>query len=325
METLKFFGRRFIHSFIVFMVIVTTLFFLFRLIPGDPTALFIAPEMSRDAIEQIRHAFGLDKPLYVQYFKYIFNIFRGNYGISYYYMEPASKMVFEALGNTLILTIPAMCISYLVGVIGGTFLAWRRGTKSELGGLIFALILRSAPAFWIGLIFLYFFSFHLKLFPGGSIAEAGSNYQSIWEMVFSLDFLHHLILPLASMSCYLIGLPLMLTRTSVLEVIKEDYVEMARAKGIGSQRVMFKHVTRTAILPVMTAFATAIAYAFGGSVLIETVFTWPGIGRLMVNSMLGSDYPVAQFAFMIMALIMIVMNLLADFFYAYLDPRVVVK
>ena len=135
----------------------------------------------------------------------------------------------------------------------------------------------------------------------------------------------HLILPLASMSCYLIGLPLLLTRTSVLEVIKEDYVEMARAKGIGSRRLMFKHVTRNAILPVMTAFATAIAYAFGGSVLIETVFTWPGIGRLMVNSMLGSDYPVAQFAFMIMACMMILMNLLADFLYAYLDPRVVVK
>ena len=144
-------------------------------------------------------------------------------------------------------------------------------------------------------------------------------------MILSWDFIHHLILPLVSMACYLTGLPLLLTRTSVLEVIKEDYVEMARAKGIGPQRVMFRHVTRTAILPVVTAFATAIAYAFGGSVLIEVVFTWPGIGRMMVDSMLGSDYPVAQFAFMIMACMMILMNLLADFVYAYLDPRVVVK
>ncbi len=325
MEALKFFGRRFLHSIFVFLTIVTLLFFLFRLMPGDPTMLFIAPEMSVDAIDQIRRIFGLDQPLYIQYFKYIANIFTGNYGISYYYMEPAAPIVFESLQNTLILTVPAMCLSYLLGVIGGTLLAWWRGKKRELGGMIFALILRSAPAFWIGLIFLFVFAFHLELFPGGSITETGATYEGFWEMVLSWDFLYHLILPLISMSCYLTGLPLLLTRTSVLEVIKEDYVEMARAKGIGPRRVMFRHVTRTAVLPVLTAFATAIAYAFGGSVLIEVVFTWPGIGRLMVDSMLGNDYPVAQFAFMVMACMMIVMNLLADFFYAYLDPRVVVK
>ncbi|MBW1994295.1 MAG: ABC transporter permease [Deltaproteobacteria bacterium] len=325
MDTLKFFGRRFIHSIFVFLTIVTILFFIFRLMPGDPTMLFISPEMSVDAIENIRRLFGLDQPLYIQYVKYIANIFLGNYGISYYFMEPAAPIVFESLKNTLILTVPAMCLSYLFGVVGGTLLAWWRGRKRELVGMAFALILRSAPAFWIGLIFLYFFAFHLELFPGGSITETGATYQNFWEMVLSWNFIHHLILPLISMSCYLTGLPLLLTRTSVLEVIKEDYVEMARAKGIGPRKVMFRHVTRTAILPVLTAFATAIAYAFGGSVLIEVVFTWPGIGRLMVDSMLGNDYPVAQFAFMIMACMMILMNLFADFFYAYLDPRVVVK
>ena len=325
METLKFFGRRLVHSVFVFLAIVTILFFVFRLMPGDPTMLFISPEMSVDAIERIRHSFGLDKPLYVQYFKYIANIFLGNYGISYFYMEPAAPIVFEALRNTLVLTIPAMCLSYLFGVVGGTLLAWWRGKKRELGGMAFALILRSAPAFWIGLIFLYVFAFHFELFPGGSMTETGVAYDGFWEMVLSWDFIHHLILPVISMTCYLTGLPLLLTRTSVLEVIKEDYVEMARAKGIGPRRVMFRHVTRTAILPVVTAFATALAYAFGGSVLIEVVYTWPGIGRMMVDSMLGSDYPVAQFAFMIMAFMMIVMNLLADFFYAYLDPRVVVR
>ena len=122
METLKFFGRRLLHSIFVFLVIVTILFFVFRLMPGDPTMLFISPEMSADAIERIRHVFGLDRPLYIQYFKYIANIFLGNYGISYYYMEPAAPMVFEALKNTLILTVPAMCLSYLFGVIGGTML-----------------------------------------------------------------------------------------------------------------------------------------------------------------------------------------------------------
>ena len=324
MDTLKFFSRRFFLSLFVFLAIATVLFFLFRAMPGDPTMLFISPEMSREAIAQIREVFGLDQPLYVQYLRYILNIFRGNYGISYYYSKPAAKLVFTALANTLVLTLPAMVLSYLFGVIGGTLLAWWRGSRRELGGLVLMLILRSAPAFWIGLIVLYVFAFRLELFPGGSITETGVAYQNFFQMVFSLNFLYHVILPLVSMSCYLIGLPLMLSRTSVLEVIKEDYVEMARAKGIGPRRVMFKHVTRTAILPVLTAFATAIAYAFGGSVLIETVFSWPGIGRLMVDAMLGADYPVAQFSFLVMALMMIAMNLLADFLYAYLDPRVVV-
>ncbi len=325
MDTLRFFGRRLFHSLFVLLTIITLLFFLFRLMPGDPTALFIAPEMSPDAIQQVRRDFGFDKPLYVQYVRYIVNALRGNFGMSYYYFEPASRVVFQHLGNTLVLTVTAICLSYLLGVIGGTILAWKRGTRFELGGMIFALILRSAPAFWIGLIFLYIFAFRLHLFPGGSIAETGATYQSFLELIFSWTFLYHLILPVISMSCYLVGLPLLLTRTSVLEVIKEDYVEMARAKGIGAWRVMFSHVTRTAILPVFTAFATAIAYAFGGSVLIETVFSWPGVGRLMVQAMLGNDYPVAQFAFMVMATMIILMNLCADFLYGYLDPRVTVQ
>jgi peptide/nickel transport system permease protein len=321
---LKFFGRRFLHSVFVFLSVVTLLFFLFRMMPGDPTMLFLGPEMGKEAVEQIRRAFGLDQPLYVQYVKYIINIFRGNFGISYFYAEPASRVVLEATGNTLVLAIPSLCLSYIFGIIGGTILAWKRGTRLELGGMILALILRSAPAFWIGLIFLYVFAFQLKLFPGGGIAATGVAYRSFFEMIFSWSYLHHLVLPLLSEACYLTGLPLLLTRTSVLEVVKEDYVEMARAKGIGPRRVMFNHVTRTALLPVMTAFTTAIAYAFGGSVLIETVFSWPGVGRLLVNAMLGNDYPVSQFAFMIMACVMILMNLLADFFYAYLDPRVAI-
>jgi peptide/nickel transport system permease protein len=325
MEIVRFFRRRLVHSVFVLLAIITLLFFLFRMMPGDPTALFIAPEMNPDAIAQIRRDFGFDQPLYIQYVRYIANALRGNFGMSYYYLEPASRVVFEHLWNTLVLTITAMCLSYLIGVVGGTLLAWKRGTRFEFGGMILALILRSAPAFWIGLIFLYIFAFRLNLFPGGSIAETGTSYQGFLELILSWSFLYHLVLPVVSMSCYLIGLPLLLTRTSVLEVIKEDYVEMARAKGIGARQVMFKHVTRTAILPVATAFATALAYAFGGSVLIEVVFSWPGIGRLMVQAMLGNDYPVAQFAFMIMAMMMIMMNLLADFLYGYLDPRVTVQ
>lgn len=325
MNVLRFFGRRLFHSIFVFLALLTFIFFIFRLMPGDPTALFISPEMSADAIQEIQKAFGLDRPLYIQYFLYVINVCRGNFGISYYFFEPASRVVFEHLWNTLVLTITAMCLSYLVGVLVGTLLAWKRGTLFELGGMVSVLILRSAPVFWVGLIFLYIFAFKLHIFPGGSITETGEFYGGFLEMVLSWEFLHHLVLPLVSMMCYFSGLPVLLTRSSILEVIKEDYVEMARAKGIGARRVMFRHVTRTAILPVVTAFATAVAYAFEGSVLIEVVFSWPGIGRLMVMSMLGNDYPVAQFAFMILAAMMILMNLLADFLYGYLDPRVVVQ
>lgn len=325
MSAIRFFARRIVHSTFVFLATATLLFFLFRLMPGDPLALFVSPDMSADTIESIQRQFGLDKPLYMQYVLYVANIFRGNFGISYYFYEPASKIVFEHLKNTLVLTITAMCFSYCIGVVGGILLAWKRGTRFELGGIIVSLILRSAPAFWIGLIFLYIFAFRFHLLPGGGITDTGKFYVGFFEMVSSPAFLYHLLLPLASMSCYFLGLPLLLTRSSVLEVIKEDYVEMARAKGIGTRRVISRHVARTAILPIVTAFTIAIGYAFEGSVLIEMVFSWPGVGRLMVMSLLNNDYPVAQFAFVILASVLLFMNLLADFLYSYLDPRVVVK
>jgi peptide/nickel transport system permease protein len=325
MHVLKFFARRFFHSIFVFLAVVTILFFLFRMMPGDPTLLFLSPEMGPEAMENTRKAFGLDKPLFNQYLLYIGNLCKGDFGMSFFYGEPVVDIVFEALQNTLVLTVTAICLSYLIGLVGGTLLAWKRGTNFEFGGMILMLILRSAPVFWVGLIALYFLAFKLHLFPGGSMTETGTIYGGFLELVFSWTFLHHLALPLVSFTAYLLGLPVLLTRTSILEAIKEDYVEMARAKGIGQRRVMFRHVTRNAILPVVTSMVTHIATAFGGSVLIETVFSWPGIGRLMVQSILGTDYPVTQFAFMIVASMLILANLIADFLYGYLDPRVVVQ
>jgi peptide/nickel transport system permease protein len=216
----------------------------------------------------------------------------------------------------------AILISYSVGIYLGAHLGWIRGTKLERIEMFAVLCARSLPVFWTGLIVLYIFSFRLGLFPIGGMRSISASPTGVVDTFFSVDFLHHLVLPTVSLSLYYTGLPLLLMRNNMLEVITEDYIETARAKGLPRRRIVFVHAARNAILPVVTAFAIAIGFSIGGQVLIETVFSWPGLGREMVNSALRSDYPMAQGAFLLLATIIIVMNFLADMAYTYLDPRV---
>ncbi|MFB6299176.1 MAG: ABC transporter permease [Halobacteriales archaeon] len=317
----RFIGRRIVSTFLTFLVIATIIFFLFRQV-GDPRAIFMSPSMTAEQMARIEEQFGLDEPLYVQYFKYIINIFTFEFGMSFYYRAEAGPLLIERLKNSLLLTIPAISLSYIIGTLGGVILAWKRGEPIERAGLITAILFRSSPRFYVGLLLLFFLSGTFAFFPYGGMLASGSTFDSHLELLTRVEFYRHAILPIISMSLYLTGLPLMLMRTSMLEVIGEDFVDICRAKGMSESDVMYKHVARNAILPVMTAFAVAIAFSFGGNVLVETVFSYPGVGRLMVNSVFRGDFPVAQFAFLLMAGMVLTMNLFADIMYGYLDPRV---
>lgn len=304
-----------------YLVIATMIFFMFRMI-GNPLGLHISPNMSPQQVQEIKEVFGLNAPWYVQYYNYLKGLVTFKWGISFYYMESTYQIVVERLFNSLLLTLPAILIGYIGGILGGIYLGWKRGEPSERLGMVVALIFRSTPRFWVGIILIFVFGATLNWFPMSGMLGAGSDFSSHLGLLLRPEFYWHAVLPIVSMTLYLMGLPLLLMRTSMLEVINKDFVDLVRAKGASEPRVMYRHVARNAMLPVTTAFAVAIGFSFGGNVLVETVFSYPGIGRLMVNSVFRGDYPVAQYSFLIMAAVVLLMNLVADIAYGYLDPRV---
>ena len=314
--------RRMVGAVVTFFVIAIIIFFIFRQV-GDPIGLHISPNMSQEQVQEIREAFGLNEPWYIQCLRYLQNIVTFNFGNSFFYGEPTAVIVKERLINSLFLTIPSILIGYVGGILGGVYLAWKRGEAQESIGLVTALLFRSTPRFWLGLVALFLFGGVLGWFPMSGMVSSGTEIEGYLSLLTNPDFYMHIVLPIFSMTLYLMGLPLLLMRTSMFEVINKDFVDIIRAKGAKESTVMYKHVARNALLPVTTAFGVAIGYSFGGNILVETVFSYPGIGRLMVNSVFRGDFPVAQFSFLMMAAMVLMMNLVVDVLYGYLDPRVV--
>lgn len=306
----------------VLWAIATLLFLIFRLMPGSPLTAYIDPTFTKEQADSVTHQFGLDKPLIVQYGLYLKNLLQGNLGTSFFLKKPVLDAVMDVLPNTLLLSGFALIVAYVYGTMMGALLAWRRGTRFESVGIFFTLMSRSAPEFFVGMLLLSFFSFKLGWFPSSGISQPGASFDNVVEQVVSGDFWRHLILPAVTLGIYLHGLPLLLMRSNMLEVLDEDYVIMARMKGLSEARVMFSHAARNALLPVVTALTLGIAYAVGGNVVLETVFSWPGIGRMLVKAVSSHDYPLAQGAFLLIASVIVFMNFVTDILYSFLDPRV---
>ena len=316
--------RRFFQSIFILFVILTIIFFLFRIIPSDPTALLVDAQLSPEDSQRLLAEWGLDKPLYVQYWTYIKNLLTGNFGMSFYYKEPAYRVISETVLNTIVLMGPAMVIAFLLAITVGAYLGWKRGKRVEKAGVVIATFYMSLPIFWTGIIVLMAFSFYLKIFPTGGISEIGYGVLSLWDKYFSLDFLRHLVLPLTVVSLYYTVSPMLIMRTSMLEVKGEDFLEMSVAKGF-RQKTIIRHCARNALLPIVTHAAIMSGNIFGGQVLLETVFSWPGMGRELVLAVERLDYPVAQAAFFLMSGTVVIMNFFIDILYGYLDPRIVYK
>ena len=315
-------GGRLLQSLLVLWVVVTLLFLLFRLAPGNPLVAYIDPTFTEEQQEALLRQFGLDKPLPVQYAIYLVNLVQGELGNSFFYRDPVGKLVMDVLPNTLYLTFTSLAIAYVIGVIGGMLLAWQRGTRFEKAGVTFTLMTRAAPEFWVGMIFLTFFAFKLRWFPSSGSTSPGTIYASELDKLTSLDFWEHMILPAFTMALYLHGLPLLLMRSNMLEIMEDDFITMGRLIGYSEWRLMIRHAARNALLPVVTAMALGVGYSIGGNVVVENVFGWPGLGRMLVRAVSSSDYPLAQGAFFLIAVIMVLMNFLADLLYGVLDPRV---
>ena len=306
----------------VLWAIASLLFLMFRLLPGDPTLAYLDPTFTGEQRQQLLVQFGLDKPLWQQYWIYLGNLLHGEFGLSFRQRVPVTELVFGSLPNTVLLTLTALIIAYGFGALFGALLAWTRGSLLETTSIPIVLATRAAPEFWVGMVLLAVFAFGLQWFPAGGATSPGAVFPSEWARLFSGDFAWHLVLPAATLALYLQGLPVLLMRANMLEVMGEEFVTMARMKGLPEWSIMLRHAARNALLPLVTAFALGFGASIGGNVVVETVFSWPGLGRMLVDAVGSSDYPLAQGAFLLIAVVLVVMNFVADLLYGLLDPRV---
>ncbi len=317
-----FVAKRLATMILMLLLVATMIFLMFRTMPGDPTASMVDPSIPREARQALLERYGLHESLWTQYRIFMADLVRLDFGSSYFYNRPVLEVIGERLPATLILMFAAMLFAYALGVLGGAWMAWNRGTWREAAGITFSLIFRSAPTFWVGLMAVMLFAVTLGWFPAQGMRTTGYTGDTFREVFVSLDFLRHLILPAAVAGLYFLATPLLIMRNSMLEVMSEDYIEMARAKGLREIRILYKHAARNALLPVVTAGALFIGAAIGGQVLIEVVFSWPGLGREIVQAVTRSDYPLAQGIFIIISALVMSMNLAADIVYGLLDPRI---
>lgn len=306
---------------VVVVVAVTLNFLLPRLMPGNPLALIAGVDvgmLTPDQRAEIVARVGLDAPMWQQYLRYWGDIFTGDFGFSFRSSRPIVDMILERLPWTLLITGLSLLVSAVVGVLLGAISAWRRGTKGDLSMLSGMISIESLPSFWLGMVLVSLFAVQWGLLPSFGAVTPASDLEG-WAHVW--DIISHAILPVTALS--IVGTPgvYMTMRYSMLETLGEDYIRTARAKGAGERRVLFGHVARNTIAPVITVLAIRLGFAFGGTVIIETVFSYPGLGRLVFEAVGGRDYPVMQAAFLVFTAAILVANLAADLLYPLIDPR----
>ncbi|HDN81681.1 MAG TPA: ABC transporter permease [Methanomicrobia archaeon] len=318
----KYILSRMIQIIITFFIVMSIIFLLFRVIPSDPTSFLLTPSMTAEAKETIREQFGLNEPIITQYYLYFKNFFHGNFGNSFYSGRPVISIIKERMLNSIFLLTTAVILSYIIGITIGKAIAWKRGSKTEKFFVGLGLWFYTMFTPWLGILFLWIFAFKLHLFPlGGMITpEIWLTNPPLIEKI--CDLIHHLILPLTTYTLLWFGGRMLLMRNSMLETLKEDYIITARAKGLKEKDIRDKHAARNAMLPIVTAFAISLSFSIAGAVLIETVFSWPGIGRTIVEATLRQDYPLVQGAFTVITIVVLIANFMADIAYAYLDPRI---
>ncbi len=314
--------RRFFAALLTLLGVAVILFILFRMMPGDPTAQIISPALDEAAQTRLKQAFGLDLPMWQQFLVYLKNLVTFEWGRSFTSGQPVAGVLGLWLVNTLLLMSTGLVLAISIGVVLGILMAARRGSALDIGATVIGLVCQAAPPFVIGILLLIGLSYRIELFPSGGMFTPGTDPGSAWALITSWDFVHHLMLPTITITALYVVTPMLVMRDSMLEVLGSDFVEYARAKGLSPSRVLFRHAARNALLAVVTVSSLILGFAIGGQIVIETVFSWPGMGKAMVDAALQHDYPVAQAAFFLMAALVIGLNFLTDLSYSLLDPRI---
>jgi peptide/nickel transport system permease protein len=313
--------RRLLQAVPLLLVISALIFTLLYLMPGDPLYRMLEgiPNLRAQDYERLRRLYGFDDPVYLQYGKWLWQLIQLNPGYSREYGQPVFDIIWPALKNTLVLTVAAVVIGKVIAVILGIFSAVRQYSLGDYILTATTFIAYSVPAFWLGLMLIIAFSVKLGWLPTSGIVNSELTPGS-WEA--TVDWLKHLILPVAVLAISEIIQVQRFMRSSLLEVLRQDYLTTARAKGLSEQVVIGRHALKNALIPVVTIVAVTMPRVVGGSTVIETVFAYPGMGRLLYTSIMGNDYVVAMTVVMIIAVTVVFFNLLADVLYGWLDPRI---
>jgi len=328
----RFISRRLFHLIFILIGVSILVFLMLRLIPGDPAHLLVGELASPQDIARIREKLGLDSSYVYQYFIYASNLLKGDMGTSIRSNVPVSQEIFVRFLATVELSIAAMLISSLIGILAGVISSVRQYSIFDYFSMMMALVGISMPIFWLGLMLMYLFSVKWGILPMMGRFTMGLDYHVISGLVM-LDSLlsgdiqlffnsvKHLILPAFTLATIPMAIIARMTRSSMLEVMSKDYIRTARAKGLSRGTVIFRHALKNAFLPIITVIGLNFGLLLGGAVLTETIFSWPGLGRYVVDSLSARDYPAVQGCILFFAVIMVIVNLTVDIFYLYLDPR----
>jgi len=312
-------GARAARYLAALAIIVTVNFLLPRLMPGDPLMNVVGEEAyyaAGSTLDELRSDLGLDQPLLVQYGHYLSGLLTGDWGYSYLYLRPVKDAIALHLRWTLILVLPAVFLAALIAALLGSLAAWRRGSRTDVGLTAVNLLAYSMPHYWLAMLVLFIFSFRLDLFPLGRATTGGLS-----GVPLVLDVIWHMLLPLVVITIFKAAYDFLIVRNSAVAILGEDYILMAQAKGLSGMSVLFRHVLRNALAPLLTVTALQFGMVLSGALLVEVVFSWPGMGTLIYDAIGARDYPLLQSAFLIVALCVLAANFIADVLYPLLDPR----
>lgn len=297
--------RRLAQSALTLLGVSVLVFVILRVLPGDPARMLLPDGAPESAVAELNRQLGLREPLIVQYGLFLRSVARGDFGQSFQYRAPALRVVLERLPATVQLTLAAMLVTIAVGVSLGIFTAVRRGTRYDVAGTIVAVLGQSLPNFWLGIMLILLFGVALRWLPTSGFAG--------WTS---------LVLPAVTLAAFPTALVARLTRSSMLEILNRDYIRTGRAKGLAEQSVVLRHALRNAAIPVLTVIGLQIGALLGGAVITESVFAWPGMGKLIVDAIFFRDFPVVQTVLILSATVFVAINLLVDLLYTVIDPRI---
>ena len=297
--------RRVAQSALTLLGVSVLVFVILRVLPGDPARMLLPDGAPETAVAELNRQLGLREPLVVQYGLFLGSVARGDFGQSFQYRAPALRVVLERFPATVQLTLAAMLITVAAGVSLGIFTAVRRGTRYDVAGTIVAVLGQSLPNFWLGIMLILLFGVALRWLPTSGFAG--------WTS---------LVLPAITLAAFPTALVARLTRSSMLEILNRDYIRTGRAKGLAERSVVFRHALRNAAIPVLTVIGLQIGALLGGAVITESIFAWPGMGKLIVDAIFFRDFPVVQTVLILSATVFVVINLAVDLLYTVIDPRI---
>ncbi len=311
---LKYTAKRLLGLIPVLLGVSILVFLIMQLTPGDPAMIMLGSKATAKSLAEVRHQLGLDLPIWQQYIRWIVNIFQGDWGYSIHFKQPVLGLITQRFGATMVLTAAAIIIATVIGVLAGVISATRQYSFADRFMMTIALIGFCLPVFWLGLMMQLLFSIRLGALPVSGMHSPG---------VTSLgDLLIHLILPAIALAVASTATIARMTRSSMLEVTRQDFIRTARAKGVSRRSIAFKHALRNSLIPVVTVVGSQFGYLLSGEVLLEMVFNWPGLGSLMVNGISYRDFPLVQGTILFVATVYVVVSLVVDLLYAALDPRI---